>query len=73
MDRLAEIRARYLRICAMGDSPSAQSTGAAIAYSLDVPWLVERAAELEAALSDARQTIVSLSGLVKDLRELRNE
>jgi type II secretory pathway component PulM len=72
-DRAAEIRSRYLRICAMDDSLSAQSTGAAIAYSLDVPWLVERVAELEAALSDARQTIASLSGLVKDLRELRNE
>jgi hypothetical protein len=48
-DRAAEIRSRYLRICAMDDSLSAQSTGAAIAYSLDVPWLIERVAELEAA------------------------
>jgi hypothetical protein len=37
---LNAIRARYLRICAMESAPSAQSTGAAIAYSLDVPPLL---------------------------------
>ena len=57
---LNAIRARYLRICAMESAPSAQSTGAAIAYSLDVPPLLAAIDELEATVTVAESEIAEL-------------
>jgi len=60
------IQARYGRICNMED-PSAQSHAAAIAYSLDVPHLLNEIKALEADQTRSRSIIAGWKAIAEDL------